>query len=112
MKFHFGSFINSGLYLEGYENINKFDHIKSKISKSKNFSFIKDPKTMRYNKLPLDLYVSKENSIKIKNLVSVRLYPKNNNDKDKNESLLRYSYDNGFFGKTILNNKQSIKIFC
>ena len=107
-KIHFGSFINSGLYLEGYENINKFDHIKSKISKSKNFSFIKDPKTMKYNKLPLDLYVSKEDSIKIKNLVSVRLFPKNSNDKDKNESLLRYSYDNGFFGKTILNNKQSI----
>ena len=62
---------------------------------------------MKYNKLPLDLYVSKEDSIKIKNLVSVRLFPKNSNDKDKNESLLRYSYDNGFFGKTILNNKLS-----
>ena len=63
---------------------------------------------MRYNKLPLDLYVSKENSIKIKNLVSVRLYPKNNNDKDKKESLLRYSYNNGIFDNAILNNKQSI----
>ena len=64
---------------------------------------------MRYNKLPLDLYVSKENSIKIKNLVSVRLYPKNNNDKDKKESLLRYSYNNGIFDNAILKLRNSIE---
>ena len=110
-KIHFGSFINSGLYLEGYENINKYDNIKSKISKSKNFSFIKDPKTIRYNKLPLDLYIPKEDSIKIKNLISARLLPKNannNKDKNKNESLIRYSYDNGIFDNTIINNKKSV----
>ena len=119
-KIHFGNFINTHSYIEGYKKLAQYDFIKSKISKSKNFSFVKDPKTMRYKKLPLDLYISKEDSLKIKDLISVRLIPKLKKNKNENEkeSLIRLSYDNGFFytpsinfQKNNNNKKTNKKIF-
>ena len=90
------------------------------MSRSKSFPFVRDPKTMRYKKLPLDLYISKEDSLKIKDLISVRLIPKLKKNKNENEkeSLIRLSYDNGFFytpsinfQKNNNNKKTNKKIF-
>ena len=102
-KIHFGNFINTNSYIEGYKKLAEYDTIKSKILKSKNFSFIQDPKTIKYKKLPLDLYLSKEDSLKIKDLISVRLIPKKNKNENKQESLIRLTYDNGFFNNPSIN---------
>ena len=110
-KIHFGSFFNNSLYLENDKNIDKYEIIKSKFSKTKNFSFIKDPKTQKYNKLPLDLYLSKEDSLKIKDLISVKLLPNKNKDNTKKESLIKFSYDNGIFDNSIFNYQKSINKF-
>ena len=106
-KIRFGSFLNISSCIEGYKNIGKYEKLRTEISKSKNFSFIKDPKTVRYKKLPLDLYISKEDKIKIKNLIYNKL-KELKEQKDKNESLVRLSYDNGVFDNTIINFKESL----
>ena len=107
-KIHFGTFLNTSVNLEGNKSIHKIDFIKSQLSKSKNFSFYKDPKNMKFNKLPKDLYLSKEDSLKIKNLISIRLLPKKDNNIDK--SLIKFSYDNGIYDKTnIKDNFEKIK---
>ena len=101
-KIHFGSFFNSFLFRE--ETRNKYENFKSEISKSKNFSFINDPKTIRYKKLPLDLYLSKEDDKKIKDIIATRfMTPENRLNTDKNESLVRLSYDNGKFDNNLQN---------
>ena len=97
-KIHFGSFLNISANLDGYKNIHKLDDVKNQLSKSKNFSFIKDPNKMKYKKLPNDLYLSKEDSIKIKNLITIRLISKKYQKIDK--SLIKFSYDNGVFDST------------
>ncbi len=108
-KIHFGTFLNtSASSLEGYKNKHKLDNIKKQLIKSNNFSFIKDPNKIRYKKLPLDLYLSKEDSIKIKNLISIRLMSKKNKKIDK--SLVKFSYDNGIFdNNNIKDNIEQIK---
>ena len=108
-KIHFGSFLNtSAISLEGYKNKHKLEHAQNQLLKSNNFSFIKDPNTIRYKKLPLDLYLSKEDSIKIKNLISIRLMSKKNKKIDK--SLVKFSYDNGIFDNNNLkDNIEQIK---
>ena len=100
-KIHFGSFLNSASNFEGYKKIHKYEMIKKQLSKSKNFSFVKDPNTIKYKKLPLDLYLSEEDSLKIKDLISIRFMDKN--EKNKNESLLKYSNNNRIFDNTIIN---------
>ena len=100
-KIHFGTFLNSASNFEGYKKIHKYEMIRTQLSKSKNFSFIKDPNMIKYKKLPLDLYLSKEDSLKIKDLISIRYMDKNDNT--KNESLLKYSNDNRIFDNTIIN---------
>ena len=115
-KIPFGSFLNSTTNLEGYKNIHKYDMIKSQLSKSKNFSFIKVPNMVKYKKLPLDLYLSKEDSLKIKGLISIKLM--NKKDKSKNESSLKHSGDIRIFDNTIINfennfhKEKNIKLFC
>ena len=110
-KINFGSFINNNSYPE--EIRKKYEKLNEKISKSNNFSFVKDPKTISYKKLPFDLYLSKEDSQKIKNLISFRLTTiKSKIDNDKNESLTRFSYDNGSFDNnisSIMNNCNETK---
>ena len=110
-KIYFGSFLNSSIDL-GYKKNGEMDIIKSKLSKSNNFSFVNDPSTIRYKKLPIDLYISKEDSLKIKNLISVRpLSEKLKIKNNKTESKLRFSYDRGIFDNTSINfEKNSDKI--
>lgn len=71
-KIYFGSFFNQNSQFDITENDRKYDKIKKVLSRSSNFSFIKDPKTIKFDKLPNYLYLSKEDSIKIRGLVSVK----------------------------------------
>ena len=71
-KIYFGSFFNHNSRFDGMENVKKYEKIKKIISKSSNYSFLKDPKLIKFNKLPMDLYLSKEDSLKLKELISVK----------------------------------------
>ena len=71
-KIYFGSFLNENYYSDNSERSTKYDNIKKIISKSKNFSFIKNPKTVNFSKLPFDLYLSKDDSLDLRKLVSVK----------------------------------------
>ena len=112
-KIYFGSFLNGSYEFDGYENIRKFDNFKATLSKSKNFSFMKNPKNTKYKKLPLDLYLSKEDSIKIRNMIDIsKINNKNNNNVEKKikKSLTEFSYDKGLFDYTMIasNNNYGI----
>ena len=71
-KIYFGSFLNENYYYDNSERSTKYDNIKKIISKSKNFSFIKNPKTVNFSKLPFDLYLSKDDSFELRKLVSIK----------------------------------------
>ena len=71
-KIYFGTFLNPNIYYDIIENTKKYEKIKNKISKSPNFSFIKNPKTFKYSKLPLDLYLSRQDSTNLKELISIK----------------------------------------
>ena len=71
-KIYFGSFFNQNSRFDGTEGVKKYESMKKIISKSSNFSFIKDPKSIKFTQLPLDLYLSKEDSLKLKDLISVK----------------------------------------
>jgi len=86
-KIYFGSFLNENYYYDKAESSNKYDNIKKLISKSKNFSFIKNPKTLNYSKLPFDLYLSKNDSFDIRKLVSIKNIH-NFNDLQRNKEKL------------------------
>lgn len=78
-KIYFGTFFNQNSQFDGWENVRKYDRIKKLISKSNNFSFVKDPKTIKFSKLPKDLYLTKEDSIKLRELISVKKISNKNN---------------------------------
>ena len=65
-KIYFGSFLNPNVYYDIIENTKKYEKIKNKIRKSPNFSFVKNPKNLKYSKLPFDLYLSREDSSNLK----------------------------------------------
>ena len=67
-KIYFGTFFS---YYDGYEDVRKYDKIKKIISRSSNFSFVKDPKSLTFSKLPFDLYLSKDDSLKLKELITI-----------------------------------------
>ena len=71
-KIYFGSFLDENYYYGNAETSNKYDKIKKIISKSKNFSFIKNPKTVNFSKLPFELYLSKDDSSDLRKLVSIK----------------------------------------
>ena len=64
--------MNENYYYDNSERSTKYDNIKKIISKSKNFSFIKNPKTVNFSKLPFDLYLSKDDSFELRKLVSIK----------------------------------------
>ena len=71
-KIYFGSFLDENYYYDNAERSTKYDNIKKIISKSKNFSFVKNPKTINLSKLPLDLYLSKNDSFDLRKLFSIK----------------------------------------
>lgn len=97
-KIYFGTFYNqSSSYYDEIKDL-KYDKIKKILSKSSNFWFIKDPKSIKYKKLPFHLYLSREDSLKIKDLLSfrnlstennirLRLNPLNDNSNSNNNNL-------------------------
>ena len=93
-KIYFGTFFNQNCQFDGSENVRKYDRIKKLISKSPYFSFVKDPKTIKFSKLPNDLYLSEEDSTKMKQLISVRNYDVNNKEGSRNIPLISSSYSN------------------
>ena len=123
-KIYFGSFLNENYYYDNAERSTKYDNIKKIISKSKNFSFIKNPKTVNFSKLPYDLYLSKDDSFDLRKLVSIKNiqnYKKRQRSKerfsninilntnintDKNEDFRSNSFHNK--NKNIVNNNDKI----
>ena len=119
-KIYFGTFFS---YYDGYNDVRKYDKIKKIISSSSNFSFVKDPKSLTFSKLPFDLYLSKDDSLKLKELISVEkivnkrkmslkkiLKKKNSKYKDyySSNNILNNennSYDNDIEGKEDLKEK-------
>lgn len=71
-KIYFGSFLNPNIYFDIIENNKKYENIKNKISKSPNFLFVKNPKVLKYSKLPFDLYLSREDNSNLKELISIK----------------------------------------
>ena len=95
-KIYFGSFLNQNIYFDIIENSKKYDKIKRKIIKSPNFSFVKNPKTLKYSKLPLDLYISREDSSNLKGLISVK------NIASFNKTSRNQSFSNSLFNNNAL----------
>jgi hypothetical protein len=95
-KIYFGSFLNQNIYCDIIENTKKYDKIKRKIIKSPNFSFVKNPKTLKYSKLPLDLYLSREDSSNLKGLISVK------NIDPFNKASRNQSFSNSLFNNNAL----------
>lgn len=93
-KIYFGTFFNQNCQFDGLENVRKYDRIKKLLSKSPYFSFVKDPNTIKFSKLPKDLYLSKEDSNKIKDLISVHNYSIDDKKQLRNIPLIRTSYSN------------------
>ena len=95
-KIYFGSFLNPNVYFDIIENIKKYEKIKNKIRKSPNFSFIKNPTTIKYSKLPFDLYLSREDSSDLRGLVSVK------NIDPFNKTSRNQSFSNSLFNNNVL----------
>ena len=47
-KIYFGPFFNQNCHFDGMDNVKKYDQIKKMITKSSNFSFLKDPKSINF----------------------------------------------------------------
>ena len=107
-KIYFGSFLNPNVYYDIIENTKKYEKIKNKIRKSPNFSFVKNPKNLKYSKLPFDLYLSREDSSNLKGLISVK-----NIDSFKtsrNQSFSNSLFNNNFLFENSSNEEENENI--
>lgn len=77
-KIYFGTFFNQSSYFDEIKDI-KYDKIKKTLSRSSNFWFTKDPKSVKFKKLPCHLFLRREDSLKIKEIISVRNISTENN---------------------------------
>ena len=102
-KIYFGSFFNQNSQFDGMDDVKKYENLKNIITKSSNFTFIKNPKSIKYSKLPNNLYLSKEDSIKLKELNSIKNTDTDNNNNTNNIiSRNKSSNDNSYLNNNIL----------
>ena len=101
-KIYFGEFINQNTQFDEMEDIKKYEKIKKLLSKSKNFSFVKNPKTIKFSKLPKELYSSKKYSTSLKKLNSVKNFEPFNQSSGINKA-----YDNSFHENNLYTNSKS-----
>ena len=112
-KIYFGTFFNQNSEFDDMSDVAKYEQIKKIISKSSNFSFVKDLKSIKFPNIPKNLYLPKEDDFKFKNVVSLKKFTTdnnnniNNNDEDDEDNMVlneelkrkiyKLKYNNSFF---------------